>query len=109
MVYHPQLALGGLIVSQENAQAWSLNKWIQESQARTQQWRAGRYNERVAWVWNEGTTIPRDAIQGGEERGEALYICRSYHEVRTSQPVVSSATDTHTVTRAESVSFDLVI
>ncbi|KAI9569716.1 carbohydrate-binding module family 12 protein [Boletus coccyginus] len=65
---------------EENAQAWSLNKWIEESQARTQQWRAGRYNERVAWVWNEGTTIPRDAIQGGEERGEALYICRSYHE-----------------------------
>jgi len=67
--------------SEENeAHAWSLNNWITESQARTQQWRAGRYDAPIAWVWNEGTSIPRDAIQGGEERGEVLYICRAYHE-----------------------------
>lgn len=65
---------------EKEAHAWSLNNWISESQARTQQWRAGRYDEPVAWVWNEGKSIPRDAIQGGEERGEALYISRAYHE-----------------------------
>ncbi|KAG9316680.1 hypothetical protein JVU11DRAFT_2740 [Chiua virens] len=65
------------------AQAWSESNWFEESQTRTHQWRSGRHHEPVAWVWNEGTSIPRDAIQGGEERGEALYICRVYHEVCT--------------------------
>lgn len=71
-----------LIVAQQQAHAWSASRWVEESQARTQQWRAGQYNAPVAWVWNEGKFIPRDAIQGGEERGEILYICRAYHEVR---------------------------
>ncbi|KAF9227291.1 carbohydrate-binding module family 12 protein [Gyrodon lividus] len=65
---------------EKKAQQWSLNNWIVESQARTQQWRSGGYNAPVAWIWNEGKSIPRDAIQGGEERGEQLYICRAYHE-----------------------------
>jgi len=65
---------------EDQAQAWSASRWIQDSQIRTQQWREGKYNAPVAWIWNEGKSIPRDAIQGGEERGEALYICRVYHE-----------------------------
>ena len=43
--------------------------------------RSGRYQPRVAWVSNEGQDMPRDAIQGGEERGERLFICRAPHEV----------------------------
>ncbi|KAH0827930.1 hypothetical protein J3R83DRAFT_3563 [Lanmaoa asiatica] len=66
---------------EKQAHAWSASQWVGESQTRTQQWRAGQYNAPVAWIWNEGRTIPRDAIQGGEERGEALYICRAYHDV----------------------------
>ncbi|KAG8213992.1 hypothetical protein J3R82DRAFT_10742 [Butyriboletus roseoflavus] len=65
---------------EEEAQAWSASKWVEDSRIRTQQWRAGQYNGPVAWIWNEGRSIPRDAIQGGEERGEVLYICRAYHE-----------------------------
>ncbi|KAF9241652.1 carbohydrate-binding module family 12 protein [Melanogaster broomeanus] len=60
---------------------WASNNWIRESQARTQQWRSGQYNAPVAWIWNEGTSIPRDAIQGGEEDGEPHYICRAYQDV----------------------------
>jgi len=65
---------------EKKAHVWSLNNWIVESQARTQEWRSGRYNQPVAWIFNEGKSIPHDAIQGGEERGERLYICRAYHE-----------------------------
>jgi len=65
---------------EKQAHAWTLNNWITESQARTQQWRSGKYNAPVAWIWCEGKNIPRDAIQGGEEHGEVLYICRAYHE-----------------------------
>ncbi|KAG6375423.1 carbohydrate-binding module family 12 protein [Boletus reticuloceps] len=65
---------------EKQAHAWTLDKWIAESQARTQQWRSGRYDSPVAWIWCEGKNIPRDAIQGGEEHGETLYICRAYHE-----------------------------
>lgn len=98
-----------LIVSQKQAHVWSASNWVQDSQVRTQQWRAGQYNAPVAWIWNEGKSIPRDAIQGGEERGEHLYICRVYHEVRTCHTVVNSATDVHTINRAESVSLSLAI
>jgi hypothetical protein len=65
---------------EKQAHAWSAGNWVVESHARTKQWRAGQYNAPVAWIWNEGKSIPRDAIQGGEERGEPLYICRAYHE-----------------------------
>ncbi|KAG9316681.1 hypothetical protein JVU11DRAFT_2741 [Chiua virens] len=62
------------------ARAWSANAWVTDSQARTRQWRAGRHNAPIAWIWNEGRSIPRDAIRGGEEHGEAVYICRVYHQ-----------------------------
>ncbi|KAF8444671.1 carbohydrate-binding module family 12 protein [Boletus edulis BED1] len=65
---------------EKQAHAWTLDNWMAESQARTQQWRSGQYDSPVAWIWCEGKNIPRDAIQGGEERGETLYICRAYHE-----------------------------
>jgi len=67
-------------LEEDQVQAWSASNWVQESQTRTRQWKAGQYNGPVAWIWNEGKSIPRDAIQGGEERGEYLYICRAYHE-----------------------------
>lgn len=107
-VQHPWLVLE-IYHPQKQAQAWSLNNWITESHARTQQWRAGQYNAPVAWIWNEGRSIPRDAIQGGEERGQPLYICRAYYEVRACRLVVHSAADftIHMVTRADSVSFSL--
>jgi hypothetical protein len=73
---------------QKKAHVWSLNNWIVESQARTQEWRSGRYNQPVAWIFNEGKSIPHDAIQGGEERGERLYICRAYHEVCTYHAII---------------------
>lgn len=61
-------------------------------------------NGPVVWILNEGKSIPRDAILGGEENGESIYICRVYYQVRTYRLVVDSAADIQTVTRAESVS-----
>ncbi|KAH7888634.1 carbohydrate-binding module family 12 protein [Phlebopus sp. FC_14] len=65
---------------EKQAQQWSSHNWVADAQLRTQQFRSGQYQAPVAWVWNEGKQIPRDAIQGGEERGERLYICRAYHD-----------------------------
>ncbi|KAI6157853.1 carbohydrate-binding module family 12 protein [Pisolithus tinctorius] len=65
---------------EKQAHNWAESTWLRDAQARTEQFRSGRYPGPVAWVLNEGKDIPRDAIQGGEERGERLYICRVYHE-----------------------------
>ncbi|KAI6134605.1 carbohydrate-binding module family 12 protein [Pisolithus thermaeus] len=65
---------------ENQAHNWAESTWLRDAQARTEQFRSGRYPGPVAWVLNEGRSIPRDAIQGGEERGERLYICRAYHE-----------------------------
>ncbi|KAH7926685.1 carbohydrate-binding module family 12 protein [Leucogyrophana mollusca] len=65
---------------EKKAHLWSLNSWITEAQTRTAQFRNGQYNGPVAWVWNEGKNIPSDAIEGGNERGQPLYICRAYYE-----------------------------
>jgi len=65
---------------EQNAHEWASNNWENEAQARTEQFRSGRYPGPVAWVLTTGKKIPHDAIQGGEERGERLYICRAYYE-----------------------------
>ncbi|KIM68416.1 hypothetical protein SCLCIDRAFT_952070 [Scleroderma citrinum Foug A] len=42
----------------------------------------GAVNIKDLWGWisNEGKNIPRDAIHGGEVRGERLYICRAHRK-----------------------------
>jgi len=65
---------------EKKAHLWSLNSWLKDAEQRTQAFRSGNYPGPVAWVLNQGKDIPRDAIQGGFERGAPLYICRAYYE-----------------------------
>ncbi|EGN99972.1 carbohydrate-binding module family 12 protein [Serpula lacrymans var. lacrymans S7.3] len=65
---------------EKKAHLWSLNNWITEAQSRTYQYRNGNYPSPVAWVLTQGKNIPTDAIEGGYERGEPLYICRAYQD-----------------------------
>jgi hypothetical protein len=61
-----------------------IGDWIRDAKARTEAYRNGS-NAPVAWVLTNGTHIPRDAIEGGEdERGNALYIARAFQGVRRS-------------------------
>ncbi|KAG1751615.1 carbohydrate-binding module family 12 protein [Suillus paluster] len=65
---------------EKKAHVWSQNNWLRDAEQRTKAFRSGNYPGPVAWVLNEGKSIPRDAIEGGFERGAPLYICRAYHE-----------------------------
>ncbi|KAI6021486.1 carbohydrate-binding module family 12 protein [Pisolithus microcarpus] len=71
----------GLLAVKEHGKKKEEDQAHNWAELATEQFRNGRYPGPVAWVFNEGKSIPRDAIQGGEERGEYLYICRAYHEV----------------------------
>lgn len=65
---------------EKKAHVWSQTNWVRDAEQRTQAFRSGNYPAPVAWVLNQGKSIPRDAIEGGFERGAPLYICRAYHE-----------------------------
>lgn len=65
---------------EKRGESWASDFHQREALERTQQYRSGQYQGPVAWILNEGKNMPRDAIQGGEERGERLYICRAYHK-----------------------------
>ncbi|KAL4073844.1 hypothetical protein J3A83DRAFT_4231840 [Scleroderma citrinum] len=65
---------------EKGAQTWAFDTWQLDAQRRTQQFRNGQYPGPVAWILNQGKDMPRDAIQVGEERGERLFTCRTYHE-----------------------------
>jgi len=53
---------------------------VQEAESRTLQFRRGTYNAPVAWILNEGKDIPSDAVEGGHEHNQPLYICRAYQD-----------------------------
>jgi len=65
---------------EKKAQIWSLQGWLRDAQARTDEFyqQGGRGN--LAWILNKGRHIPENAIVGGHEHGKNLYICRAFHE-----------------------------
>ncbi|KAI0916956.1 hypothetical protein AcV5_007557 [Taiwanofungus camphoratus] len=65
---------------EKKAQVWALQNWLHEAQARTQQYYQNGPRGPVTWVLTEGKNIPNGAIPGGEQNGQALYICRGFHE-----------------------------
>jgi hypothetical protein len=66
---------------EKKAIVWSLQSWLTEAQART-----AKFHERgvtageITWVLVHGTNIPREAIPGGEENGNILYISRAFQD-----------------------------
>jgi len=53
--------------------------WLQSAQARTAEYHRCGDQAPVTWILYEGQ-IPPNAIEGGEEHGKPLYICRAFHE-----------------------------
>jgi hypothetical protein len=65
---------------EKKAQVWSLQGWVRDAQARTDQYYQQGGRDRLAWILNKGRHMPKNAIVGGSEHGKDLYICRAFHE-----------------------------
>lgn len=66
---------------EKKATVWGLQTWLKEAQARTTEYhRNGPQSGSVSWILVHGTNIPAEAIVGGEENGQALYISRAFQE-----------------------------
>lgn len=65
---------------EKKAFIWGAQNWLTEAQRRTQEFHQRGPTGPVAWVLTNGRNIPQGALEGGEEKGEKLYIGRAYHE-----------------------------
>ena len=71
----------------KKAAAFGAQKWLQDAQARTEQFHRNGPQGPTTWVLVHGKNFPSDMIQGGrEENGSPLFIARAYYEgsIRTS-------------------------
>ncbi|KAK0225714.1 carbohydrate-binding module family 12 protein [Armillaria fumosa] len=65
---------------EKKAQTWALQNWLQEAQARTEQYRHNGPRGPAEWILNQGKNIPHNAIVVGREHDWTLYICRAFYE-----------------------------
>jgi len=65
---------------EKKAQTWALSSWLRDAQARTDDFHQNGPRGPVTWLLTDGHNIPQGAIQGGNEEGTPLYICRAYFE-----------------------------
>jgi len=63
----------------KKAAVWDLQSWYRDAQARTDVYYREGPKLPVTWVLNKGRNIPRDAIEGGQENGQTLYISRAFN------------------------------
>lgn len=68
--------------SQKKTAAWALQGWLREAQERTANFYQNGPTSPTTWLLVHGKNFPQNAIPGGEENGEPLYICRGFHDVR---------------------------
>jgi len=54
--------------------------WLEEAQERTQRYYQQGPTSPVAWILVQGKQIPQNAIVGGQEGNNTLYIARAHHE-----------------------------
>jgi len=59
---------------------WGAQAWIKEAQANTQRYYQQGSTSPVAWVLVHGKQIPQNAIVGGKEDNNTLYVARAFHE-----------------------------
>jgi len=65
----------------KKAEAWGLQNWIQDAQARTAQFHQGGAQGPVSWVLTQGKNIPQGAVIGGKDtNGDDLWIARVYYD-----------------------------
>ncbi|GBE83024.1 carbohydrate-binding module family 12 protein [Sparassis latifolia] len=65
---------------EKKANVWALQNWLQEANARTLDFRQRGPRGPATWVLTEGVNIPPNAIPGGEQNGQTLFICRGFQE-----------------------------
>jgi len=65
---------------EKKAQVWALQNWLQEAEARTQDFYNNGPRGPATWILAEGGSVPDGAIPGGEQQGKPLFICRGFHE-----------------------------
>ncbi|EPQ57167.1 hypothetical protein GLOTRDRAFT_58343 [Gloeophyllum trabeum ATCC 11539] len=65
---------------EKKAQVWAFQNWLHDAQARTEEYHRNGPRGPATWILNHGRNIPQNAIAGGEEHGEPLYIARAYYE-----------------------------
>ena len=68
-------------VLQKKAAVWALQRWLRDAQERTAAFYQNGPTSPTTWLLVQGKSFPQDAIPGGEENGEPLYICRGFHDV----------------------------
>lgn len=64
---------------EKKAVAWGLQQWLRDAQVRTENFHRNGPSTPVTWLLVHGKNVPNDLIQGGEERGDPLFICRSFY------------------------------
>ena len=60
----------------------SLDRWLHDARQRTDEFFRDGPRAPTTWVLTTGHDIPDDAIEGGEEGGNVLYVARAYVEVK---------------------------
>jgi hypothetical protein len=64
----------------KKATTWALQNWLHDAQRRTDQINSSGPPGPVYWVLNQGKTIPRGAIEGGNDSGHTLFIARAFQD-----------------------------
>lgn len=64
----------------KKAEAWGLQNYLQEAEARAAQFRQRGPQGPVTWVLTEGKNIPQGSIVGGTEHDAELWVARAYYD-----------------------------
>ncbi|TFK54526.1 carbohydrate-binding module family 12 protein [Heliocybe sulcata] len=65
---------------EKKANVWAFQNWLHDAQQRTEAFYRDGPRAPTTWVLVHGKNIPEGAIQGGEEHGQPLYICRAFYD-----------------------------
>jgi hypothetical protein len=65
---------------EEKAMIWGAQAWLKNAQESTQRYYQQGPQGPVAWVLVQGKQIPQNAIVGGKEDNNTLYVARAFHE-----------------------------
>jgi hypothetical protein len=64
----------------KKADAWALQNWVHEAQARAEEYYKQGPQSPVTWVLTYGKNILPRAIEGGYDQGHTVFIARAYQD-----------------------------
>jgi len=65
----------------KKADAWALQNWVHEAQARAEEYYKRGPQSPVTWVLTYRKNILPGAIEGGYDKGHTVFIARAYQDV----------------------------